>query len=91
MGVSIKAKDWPKRPHILTRRLNVLSPSLKKAEALNIESRGGKHRQIRIYRDGTTPRSSVSSVVASPDATGDDAIDATDTDLRSYSKEEGSP
>ena len=88
MGVSVRAKDWPKRAHILTRRLNVLAPSLLKVEGLRIESRGGKRRQIRLYRDGITPRSSVSSVVASSSLTKGDAIDATDADLRSYSKEE---
>ena len=86
LGISIRVKEWPKRPHILTRRLNELAPSLLKAEAIRIESARSKTRQIRIYRSGMTPKSSVYSVVASRGDVVVDAADATDADLRSYSK-----
>jgi len=87
MSISTRVKEWPKAAHILTRRLNELAPSLKKAEGLCFDRQDtGKARQIRIYVVGKAPESSVHSVIASPVS---DASDATDTDIRSYSKRGG--
>jgi hypothetical protein len=77
MNISTRVKDWPKRAHILTRRLNELAPSLMKAEGLCFDRHDtGKARQIRIYIVGKTPESSVSSVIAYTPTTLSDASDA---------------
>jgi len=84
MGFSTKVKVWPKRAYILSRRLNELSPSLRKAGGLVFErGRSSRVRQIRLSRAGKASGDGVFGVMASQGDQGSDAGDAT---LDSFSR-----
>jgi hypothetical protein len=82
-AVDIKAKSWPKAPHILTRRLNEVQPNLAEV-GIQVETGISlSHRRgIRICRI-----SSVGSVVAS-EAKGDNELATDDTEREASDEQE---
>ena len=62
LKISTRQKAWPKKPHILTRRLNELAPSLPSIGYEIETTRSGKSRKIFI-----SSVTSVTSVTRKPD------------------------
>jgi len=62
LKISTRQKAWPKKPHVLTRRLNELAPSLPSIGYQIETSRSGKSRRIVI-----SSVASVTSVTRQPD------------------------
>lgn len=70
LNISTRQKAWPKAPHILSRKLNELIPSLKQLGVDIVTNRKGEGRIISITAD-----TSVTSVTPPSNDDGGDATD----------------
>jgi len=65
LNINTKSSSWPKAAHVLTRRLNEIRPNLA-AEGISVEY--GKDHRRRTVILSKSPKNSVSSAAASPEA-----------------------